>query len=356
MRGRLLVVFLAVGSLSSLAGLTAPRELQARQTALPRYKASYLSPLPGFRVSAAKAINELGTVVGASGNHLFSPKRATWWDRRGRPTELPSDGEFNEALAINRAAEVAGWALFPEGGTHACVWKDGLQRFLPELPGAINSQANGINDAGWIVGECGTDKFTDEGFEDTHAVLWRGDEVLDLGTLGGSWSRALGINEKGQIVGAAAKEDESAAAFFWQDGVMTALPTPDAFVDAEAHDINDRGLMVGSSFGPRPMSAAMTLWQGETVSALPFWGYSPSVANDGTVVTSFVGDAENFFGFVWKNGERDWLRQAIFPRPRIGAWRNNAAWDVNRGGQIVGWTYRRANSKPIAFRLDPIRP
>jgi probable HAF family extracellular repeat protein len=57
---------------------------------------------------------------------------------------------------------------------------------------------NGINEAGQIVGTAYIDDLSSS---HTHAFLYSGRHMLDLGTLGGSDSVATGINNRGQIVG-----------------------------------------------------------------------------------------------------------------------------------------------------------
>ena len=50
--------------------------------------------------------------------------------------------------------------------------------------------------------------------------------ALDLGTLGGSFGIAEGINDSGEVVGWATNEnDQASLAFLWKDGVMTNLGT-----------------------------------------------------------------------------------------------------------------------------------
>src|SRR5262249_44260100 len=54
----------------------------------------------------------------------------------------------------------------------------------------------------------------------SHATLWQGGGILDLGTLGGSTSEANGVNGNGQVVGYSLLPDQSAAAFIYQKGPM----------------------------------------------------------------------------------------------------------------------------------------
>src|SRR5689334_17176437 len=55
--------------------------------------------------------------------------------------------------------------------------------------------ANGINDAGQVVGRS---SLPSGGF---HAFLYSGGKTTDLGSLGGNFSTATGINNDGQISG-----------------------------------------------------------------------------------------------------------------------------------------------------------
>ena len=82
--------------------------------------------------------------------------------------------------------------------------------------GGSYSGAGGINDRGQIVG--GSDTPSGE----SHAVLWQRDGMTDLGTLGGFYSGASGINDREQIVGNSDTASGETHAFL---GKAAALPT-----------------------------------------------------------------------------------------------------------------------------------
>jgi len=133
-----------------------------------------LLPLPGVEdtVSAATAINDLGQVVGISGicsNAVgeYSARHAVMWEN-GTPTDLGDIGgvAWNTPMAINRRGDVVGFGneanTVPANdfNVHAFVKLKG-QRMrdlgtLPDDPPDATSQALGINERGQVVGvSCG---------------------------------------------------------------------------------------------------------------------------------------------------------------------------------------------------------
>ncbi len=70
--------------------------------------------------------------------------------------------------------------------------------------------------------------------------------IIDLGTLGGTFSDARAINERGQVVGESTTATGEEHAFLWQDGTMSDLGTLSGD-QSEANGINNRGQVVGGS-------------------------------------------------------------------------------------------------------------
>jgi len=195
--------------------------------------------------------------------------------QHGVMTPLPTLGGNNGATGtiFNNRGEVAGWAenTTPDPACPApqalqfkpVIWEKGEVQELPTFPGDPDGVAFGINDNGQVVGSSGScTTFSLNTFTNLlplHALLWQKGTVTDLGNLGGTMNNniAFAVNNQGQVVGLSDLQgDTTFHAFLWQNGVMTDLGTLPGDVASVALGINDRGKVVGvsldASFNLRP--------------------------------------------------------------------------------------------------------
>jgi probable HAF family extracellular repeat protein len=231
-------------------------------------------------------------------------------------------GHFSEATAVNNRDQAVGWSDTAAGPTHPFLWSHGVLTDLGVLERGSGEYgvAFDVNEAGQVVG--GSDV---AGGTAMHAFLWRRGVMTDLGTLGGSFSVATAINNRGQVVGYSANRSGAWHGFLWERGTMT-----DLGVD-NARGINDRGQVVGgTSFGT---GFHAYLWQRGHVTDLGVLSgnYSEAyavnnrgwVAGNGASPTGFVN------AFLWRHG----VMTRLLTRPG-GSYSEARA--INELGQVLG--------------------
>jgi len=87
---------------------------------------------------------------------------------------LPGSGAGSQALGVNDGGQIVGWAVSPGGSSHAALWAGGTVTDLGTLPGDRSSQATDINASGQVVGW----SKGEDGMQ--RAVLWTDGEVTAL--------------------------------------------------------------------------------------------------------------------------------------------------------------------------------
>lgn len=187
-----------------------------------------------------------------------------------------------------------------------------------------------------------------------HAFLWQNGKLLDLGTLGGKTSEAADMNDRGQIVGTsetkAIRHSDGGAikhAFLWQGGKMHDLGALGGNA-SEAHAINERGWIIGSSFTATGDDHAV-LWMNGRIRDLSAaarkwsylrWSYQTNALNDaGQIVGIGFAKTKNRNGRPLGHGLR-WQRGTITDLGALPGWPASDAYGINRGGQIIGYSYR----------------
>ncbi|MCC7409748.1 MAG: LEPR-XLL domain-containing protein, partial [Phycisphaeraceae bacterium] len=160
-------------------------------------------------------------------------------------------GDWSQAHAINNAGQVVGGATTASGLVRAFATSANAaiqpQDAVPLPAGMTQNIAYAVDQAGLIAGSAWNDQGQYRAFRATRSGnLW---SVLNLGTLGGSASEALGVNDLGAVVGYATGSDDQARAFVCFDSTMTDLNlliNPLAgWTLTRAVDINNQGQIIG---------------------------------------------------------------------------------------------------------------
>lgn len=169
--------------------------------------------------------------------------------------------------------------------------------------------------------------------------------IIDLGTLGGSSSVALGINDQGQVVGSADTPQGLRHAYRWQNGVMTDLGTlgfPTA--QSEAKGINNNGVVVGNVGTGDPNKAF--IWENGVQTEIgppqvlkSAYGVNGSKQVVGQFVIPAGGGDKH--AFLWQNGTLTDLGTLGGPY--------SIAWDINPNGQVVGKATTTSTERPFLW-------
>ena len=181
--------------------------------------------------------------------------------------------------------------------------------------------------------------------------------VHDLGTLGGTFSWAYSINNKGSITGFATLPGDTAnRAFLWRKGVMTDLGTLGGPNSTAIYVINERDEIAGAAETTAPdpfgedfcgfgtfLTCAPFLWRSGSMTPLATLGgnngQASSVNNRGLVVGGVENSTPDDCGIhlfqrkpvIWKNGQIEEL-------PVLSGDTLGFAYGINDHGQSVGTT------------------
>lgn len=166
----------------------------------------------------ATAINDAGDVVGYYFGSDWKPVAFISYGnqstRKAIPLKLPDNiGAY--PTGINNKGQIVGYYVSPNYWTdqpyrqkiRSFILDDKGFRDLGNLPGGDTVEATAINNQGQVVGSA------NNADGETHAFVYNGKGIYDLGTLDGNESYATGINDKGTIVGTALDANGHTQAF-----------------------------------------------------------------------------------------------------------------------------------------------
>lgn len=242
--------------------------------------------MAGHTNSSAQAMNDAGDVVGLSLDENQDGHLVRWGaDGSLTPLQAIDAGSGGQAVKVVEDGTVAGFTEAPDGVRHAARWDaSGVLTRLEEPAGYVDGEVQDINDSHVAVGRLTTDSRTrpvrwgadgratelrlppraDGGVatginewgeiagyafvpgEKTRAVRWDiAGRVHDLGSLGGSYSEATAINDRGTVIGRATDEAGSWKGVSAPRGKkFKALPSQG--VGARSVSVNNADVVVGN--------------------------------------------------------------------------------------------------------------
>ena len=286
--------------------------------------------------------------------------------------ELTPDSAYGgTARAVNSHGDVVGQTFTYEGGqyiSHAYLWQNGVRTDIGSaagrnsVPWALDDKDNivgyvdgfgyewqggtatslhfagdatGINKSGTIIGHYWT--AGTYGYGQDRAIVYRDGVLTELGTLGGTYSGAGGINDKGIVVGSSYLPMSSTLrAFAWQDGAMRELQGLGGSQSMAAR-INNHGVIVGTAFDTAGRQW-MVRWASPDSAPEPLMqrGAAYALNDHGDIAGNNLDTGKPFL--LESDGT---LTQLLdLPAMQAGGWQTFAPMSINDRGWIAGIAWK----------------
>lgn len=335
----------------------------------------------------AAGLSTDGTIDPTSGGPVF--RAALFHD--GKVTDLGTlGGLFSGGMDVNDRGQVVGFAenatpdpyasdvggAYNQGGPpvpnqyRAFLWQNGSMHDLGTL-GGNDAEAWMINASGQITGASFTTSTLNSstGMPTQHPFLWDHGQMLDLGTLGGTWGLPADLNDAGQVVGSMnLAGDQAHHAFLWHTGTLTDLgalggASSDAEWENAAGDVVGRADVpnsgpacdAGGPLGSDSCPHHAVMWKhGKTIDlgtpAGEACATATSINDEDQVVGSTGSCGHGGNGFLWENGAM-YLASSLIP-PQPDGLTVEDTFYINDRGEIYG-VGKLPNGDERAIVLEP---
>jgi uncharacterized membrane protein len=189
-------------------------------------------------------INNRGEIAGFYNDDQGVTTTGFLRDRKGRFTGIKVPGsQVTGPLKVNDRGQVAGLYVDAAGRLHGFVWDDGDVETI-DVPGAAGTAVLGINNRGQTVGSYIDSDGAYHGF-----LRGRDGDVTTLPDAPGAalagGTQPAAVNERGQIVGVVYDDRGGSRGFLLERGAFTLLDGTRDAAYTRALDINNRGQIVG---------------------------------------------------------------------------------------------------------------
>lgn len=249
-----------------------------------------------------------------------------------RPRDLGAmkGAQSTGAVAINNRGQVIGTGIFTSSFpqvTRPFLWQRGKLLDLGTFAGR-STRAVDLNDAGQVLVQTDT---LDQSAP-VKAFVWQRGRKTDIGSLG-RFTEAIELNERGQVLASSITPANTTHAVMWHRGKLTDLGVPRGWRSVYPTDLNERGDVVG--FGHAADGTYQyVMWRQGRPGAVPLGvpGSIPASINDRGQIALTVG-----------NTAAVWWRGTVRAQAPAGTF----ATDINNHGVVVGGTQAVVNQTPF---------
>jgi 6-phosphogluconolactonase len=223
--------------------------------------------------------------------------------------------------AINNNGQLVGTTneelLTGFGAGHAFIYNysDGTEIDINDLMSGQQSDGLAINSAGDITGfvstgTCTAGSINPVCFAPWHAFVYQGSGLVDIGTLGGTYSAGTGINDQNEIAGVSSLAGSSLNhVFLYAQGHMRDLGrvAGQSFINAA---INNRGEIVGTATNSAGTESSF-IYRGHSFEKIPL--VAAGLNNSGHIAGSYTAANGSSHASLYKDGRLIDLNDLVDP-------------------------------------------